>query len=49
MSGFWNKIMGSQETNTQSGWKTDHANTALGYWNIYGEKPRAWQCDIDIF
>ena len=33
-------IYGFQETNKRSGWKTYHANTALGYYKICGKEHR---------
>ena len=39
-------VYGFQETNKQSGWRTYHANIALGYCKIGGKKHRVWQCDI---
>ena len=35
-----------QETNKQSGRRTYHVNTALGYCKICGKKHRVWQYDI---
>ena len=36
-------VYGFQETDKQSGWKTYHANTALGYCKICRKKHRVWQ------
>ena len=35
-------VYGFQETSKQSGWRTYHANTALGYHKICGKKQRVW-------